>query len=151
MISPEILRRYELFAGLPFEALKEIAQFSKELTLETDTYLFQEGDPAEELYLIISGGIDLQLVLPGNGGQNIEVEMIVPGELVGWSALIEPYIYHMSAVSTTPTRVVVIDGLQMREYLAKHHEWGYTVLLRIARIIGEPLSKTYLRLISIKI
>ena len=151
MISPEILRRYQLFAGLPLEVLKEIAQFSRELTLEADTYLFQEGDSAEELYLIISGGIDLQLVMPDNGSQNIEVEMIVPGELVGWSALIEPYIYHMSAVATTPTRVVVIDGVQMRECLANHHECGYTVLLRIARIIGERLSKTYLRLISIKI
>ena len=83
MISPEILRRYQLFAGLPLEVLKEIAQFSRELTLEADTYLFQEGDSAEELYLIISGGIDLQLVMPDNGSQNIEVEMIVPGELVG--------------------------------------------------------------------
>jgi CRP-like cAMP-binding protein len=151
MISPEILRRYDLFAGLPLEALKGIVVFSKELTLEADTYLFQEGDPAEELYLIISGGVDLQLAIREENAQHTDVEMIVPGEMTGWSALVEPHIYHMSAVTSTPTRVVVIDGAQLRDYLAKQPEWGYTILLRVARVIGDRLSKTRLRLISLKV
>lgn len=151
MISPEILRRYNLFAGLPPEALKEIALFSKELALEANTYVFQEGDPAEELYLIISGGIDLQLDMRDADEKRTDVEMIVPGEMLGWSALIEPHIYHLSAVTTTTTRVVVIEGAKLREFLTKHPEWGYAILLRIARIVGDRLSKTRLRLISIKV
>lgn len=151
MISPEILRRYNLFAGVPSEELKEIASFSKELTLEADTYLFQEGDPAEELYLIISGGVDLQLAIHKTNTQSADIEMIVPGEMLGWSALIEPHIYNLSAVTTTTTRVVEVNGEQLRDFLATHPEWGYAILLRIARIIGDRLSKTRLRLISIKI
>ena len=151
MVSPEILRRYNLFAGMPLEAIKEIASYSTEITLESDTYLFQEGDPAEQLYLIISGGVDLQVTLNDGSAEHADVEMIVPGEMLGWSALVEPFIFHLSAVTTTTTRVVEIDGDQLRAYLAQHPDWGYSIMQRVARIMGDRLSKTRLRLISIKV
>lgn len=151
MISPEVLRRYALFAELPPEALKDIAMFSEELTLETNAYLFKEGDIANKMYLIISGGIDLQLEIHTAGTEHTDVETVVPGEMLGWSALIEPHIYHMSAVSTTFSRIVAIDGSQLQGYLSQHPEWGYKTLLRIARIIGDRLSRTRLRLMSIMV
>lgn len=149
MISPEVLRRYALFAGLPQEVFKDIAMFSEEITLSSNTYLFREGDAANKLYLVISGGIDLQLEIPNGDACHADVETIVPGEVLGWSALVEPHIYHMSAVTSTSSRLAVIDGTKLQDYLAHHPEWAYKILLQIARIIGDRLSRTRLRLMSI--
>lgn len=151
MISPEVLRRYALFAEFPPEALKDIAMFSEELSLEAHEYLFKEGDTADSLYLMVSGGVDLQIAIPNSGEHYADVETVVPGEILGWSALVEPYIYHMSAVATTSSRLVVVDGAKLKEHLSQHPEWGCKLVLRIAQIIGDRLSRTRLRLMSIMV
>lgn len=149
MISPELLRRYGLFAGLPHDLFESIAQFSDELTLEPDTYLFEQGDSADELYLIMSGSVDLLIDMDDEGRERSEVETVVDGEAVGWSALIEPFEYTMSAAALTKTHVIIIDAVKLREVLEAHPQWGYRVMQRVAKIIGERLTNMRLRLMSL--
>ncbi len=48
-------RKNSLFEGLNEEQIKTLFSISKEITLEKDCYLMHEGDPAQEIFLIIDG------------------------------------------------------------------------------------------------
>lgn len=148
MISPELLRRYALFGGLPHDAFEAIAQFSDELTLEADTYLFEQSTPAEELILVLTGTVDLLMDMDETGDERKEIETVVAGEFVGWSAIVEPHIYTLSAVTTEDSQLIVIDAAKFRELLEANHEWGYLVMQRFAKMIGMRLTNMRMRLMS---
>lgn len=148
MISPELLRRFKLFAGLPPEVFADIAQFCEEHILETDTYLFQQKAPAEELYLVLEGTADLLMDMDEKGTSRTEIETVVVGEVVGWSALIEPHVYQLSAVATSHLKVIVIDATKLRDYFSNKPEWGYLLMMRLAQVIGERLGHMRTRFIS---
>ena len=58
--SPEILKRFHLFAGLPGEVLASIAPLAEERTLPDGATLFAEGAPANHLFLILDGQVSLE-------------------------------------------------------------------------------------------
>lgn len=148
MISPELLRRYTLFGGLSHEMFEAIAQFSDELKLEKDTYLFEQNDSADEVYLVVDGAVELLIDMDEEGEEREEVEPVVAGEMAGWSALIEPHVYKLSAVATEDSNVIVIKADQLRDLLKNNPETGYMVMQRVAKTIGERLTNMRMRLMS---
>lgn len=148
MISPELLRRFALLGGLPPEMYEAIAQFSHELTLEIDTYLFEQNRPANEVFLVLDGTVDLLMNMDEKGRHREEVETLVPGEFIGWSALIEPHEYKLSAVTAEDTHLIVIEAVKFLDLLEQNPDWGYLVMQRIAGIIGERLTHMRMRLMS---
>lgn len=149
MISPELLRRYAIFGGLPQEVFEAIAQFSDELTLEEDTYLFEQNEPAEEFILVLSGSVDLLMDMDEEGEKRNEIETVVAGEFVGWSAIIEPNVYTLSAATTEESQLIIIDAVKFRELLEANHEWGYLVMQRVAKSMGTRLTNMRMRLMSL--
>lgn len=53
------LQNVRLFSDVPTEQLSHLAAVANRLSIEQDRYLFREGEPANNLYLIISGRINV--------------------------------------------------------------------------------------------
>ncbi|MBC7354198.1 MAG: cyclic nucleotide-binding domain-containing protein, partial [Thermogutta sp.] len=113
MVSPEMLRRYPYFAKISEESLKEIAMMAEERSYPAGLQLFSEGDPADYLNIIVEGEVQIQYQL-GNGEKRT-VDTLVAGDILVWSALIEPY--KTTAIGTTskPTKVIAIKAKPLRE------------------------------------
>ncbi len=97
MISPEILRRYPYFASAKDEGLRDLAMICEEELIPAGTVMYREGDKADKLFILVDGEVDIQYTL--GSGELRTVDTIVPGELLMWSALVEPY--KSTAVVTT--------------------------------------------------
>ncbi|MCC6614061.1 MAG: cyclic nucleotide-binding domain-containing protein [Anaerolineae bacterium] len=151
MISPELLRRFPIFAGLPPQAFADLAQMADEDMLTADTLLFQEGEEADELYLLLEGSVDLLMNLDEKGDKQIEIETLVAGEIAGWSALIAPHVYKASAAASTLVRVAVLDAVRLRAYIVAHPEHGLRIMEHLAQTIGDRLNHMRIRLISLAV
>ena len=149
MISPEVLRRFPLFAGLSPTAFRDLALFGEQATYAAGDYIFEEGDDASQLFLIVEGSVDILLNLGDNYEKRTEIETIVAGEVLGWSALVEPHTYKLSAIATSDVTAVALDAVALRAYLAGHCELGYMVLGRVAQIIGDRLHNMRVRMLSL--
>ena len=79
--------------------------------------VFGEGDPADTLSLIVEGEIDIRYLL-GSGEWRV-VDTLIAGDILGWSALVEPH--KMTGIATTrkPTRLIRIQAQPLRE-LCEH-------------------------------
>ena len=77
------------------------------------TRLFAEGEPAKHLGIILSGEVNIQYLL-GNGEMRT-VDTLVGGDLLGFSAMIEPYKYTGFATATQKTDLALIDAPKLRE------------------------------------
>ena len=89
MVETDILRRYTYFANLDTESLKRLAAITSCKTVPAGAQVFREGDEANDLYVIIRGEVQIQYVLSTD--ELWSVDVIRDGDLLQWSAIIEPY------------------------------------------------------------
>ncbi|RMF95489.1 MAG: cyclic nucleotide-binding domain-containing protein [Planctomycetota bacterium] len=138
MVSPELLRRYPYFTNISEESLKQIAMLAEEKKFPAGVQLFSEGDPADFLNVIVSGEVNIQYLL--GSGEKRTVDTLVDGDILCWSALVEPY--KTTAIGTTSkeTHVVAIDAAKLRELCVKDPMVGYQLMLEIAKLLAHRLE-----------
>jgi CRP-like cAMP-binding protein len=72
--------------------------------------------------------------------EDVLVEEISPGQTVGWSALIPPYRFTLSAAAPLETEVVALPQERLREYFAAHTAAGCKIAQNLAVVIGHRLQ-----------
>lgn len=144
MISPEILRRYPYFSAANDEGLRDLAMLCEEIAVPAHTVMYREGDKADRLYILTEGEVDIQYTL--GSGELRTVDTIVPGELLMWSALVEPY--KSTAVVTTrqDSKFVGLDAERLREFCAAHREVANNVLLHMTKLLATRLEGARIQL-----
>jgi len=147
VVSPEILRRYPFFALLNEDQLRAIAMIADEKEYPKDSLLVKEDVPATKIMLLVEGDIDLIYSGGGEGAViNSLVGSIAPGEVLGVSSLIEPYIYISSAQAMAPVKVVEIDGIALRALLEIDPKMGYALMRNVSAAVLERLKYTMVEL-----
>lgn len=145
MVSPELLRRFSLFADLDSGIYEELAIASKEISLRTGEWLFAEGDDANALYLVLEGRLDLKINMDPKGQRRQNISTVAEGHMMGWSALVEPYMYTLSAIALADCRLVSLQASAVRDMMERDPEMGYTIMKRLARSIGARLANLRLQ------
>jgi CRP-like cAMP-binding protein len=114
MLSPELLRRYPFFGYLNPNQLEVLAMIGEETKLKDDQIVLEEGKPANALFFLLEGGIDLYHTVKAQTRQKESQEILVcqinVGEPFGISALIEPNVLRASGRSNGASRVLQFDG-----------------------------------------
>lgn len=150
MISPELLRRYPFFGLLNEDQLYAIAMISDEVDIEAGAILFEECKPAEALYLLVEGGVDLYYKSEEEYHPKTRKEFLVgeinPGEIFSLSAMIEPYVLSASARASKASKLVKIDAVELRKLCQEDPQMGYAVMQQIAKALMERLAYTRVQL-----
>jgi len=140
------LKRSEVFLGLEDKYLERIASLpsSCQKTLKYGETLFQFGERAEFLYVLKDGRINLVAgfapeIEPGR--PKLVVDRVTVGGFLGWSALVAPFSYVLSAVAEVHSTVVCIRGSELIALSDEDFYVGYRVFSGLARIIGSRLRE----------
>jgi CRP-like cAMP-binding protein len=139
-----ILKEIELFEGVDFEVLDEIAGICSEDSYSKDTILFEKDEQARCLYILLEGTVYLIIK---NGG-SITYNLSESGEVFGWSSMLENGIYSASGICATDLKVVKIEKDRLNRVFQSHPEVGFKVLQRLAGVISRRLSNAYRDLLS---
>jgi len=127
--------------GLTEEDGDRVLALGRRITLASGEELFHLGDQAECIYVIAQGRLRLTLPMQVRGqNQDVLVEERVPGQTVGWSALIPPYRFTLTAAAPLETEVIALPREALHTHFAAHPEVGYPVSLNLASVIGERLQ-----------
>ncbi len=108
----ELIADAPVFAGLGTGDLTLIAGCAQNVGFGEGELLFREGEPADTFYVVRRGRVSLELHTPARGG--LVIDTLEPGEVVGWSWLFEPYVWHFDARAATPLRAIAFDGACLR-------------------------------------
>src|SRR4030066_1447152 len=130
-----------LFRDLSPEQLRQLQPLFIPCEFSADTVLFEQGDPAENLFAVVSGEVVVNF--KPDDGPIITVARGRPGSIVGWSAALVSRMYTSSAVCTTCTQLLRVRGDDLRRLCLQHPETGMIFLDRLATIIAERLNSTH--------
>jgi len=151
MTIVDTLKSSELFEGLETHQLEKVAALCRGGSYKAGMLIFREGDEATELYVLTDGRVALEMEVrpvPDRPAIPTAVEVVSKGENFGWSALVEPHIYTLSARCMTNCTVLAIKGDLLRKVIADDPGLGCELMNRLARLISLRLSHTRLRLTS---
>ena len=144
MISPERLRRYTYFAPVGEENLEQLAAIAKEKWIPAGENLFYEFDPANYLYVIVEGEVDVHYTL-GNGEQPT-ADTLTDGDLLAWSALVEPYRMTATATAVMDTRVIAIRAVEFRALCGRDPKLGRCLMTQVVKLLANRLVGAQLQL-----
>ena len=151
MTIKQSLKDCVLFSGLSDSELDTVSASAAEKQYEAGATIFATGDAADELYVIQEGRVAIQMTLPRAGGQagrRITVDVVTRNEIVGWSAIVEPYRYTFTAVCMQKTVAITINAEKLRWLLRDNPRIGYEVMKGLAKVIAAGLNDTRQVLIS---
>ena len=144
MISPEQIRRFSHFAGVNADSLRQVAMISDELEFEAGRPIFEEGQAADRLYVVVEGEVDVQCVL--RDGTRRTVDTRVGGDLLCWSSIVAPRQTQLGAVARTYTRLISIDAPSLMEIMEADAVLGRAVMTAVAGEIGHRLTGARMQL-----
>jgi CRP-like cAMP-binding protein len=136
-----------VFAGLDAEQLALVAGCGRNVVFEPGDRIFREGDGADTFFLIRSGIVALDTYVPNRGA--LTVDTVGPGEIAGWSWLVEPYKWHFTGRAVEQVRAVQFDGACLRRKCDEDPLLGYDLLNRFVHVLVERLQATRFQLMDV--
>jgi CRP-like cAMP-binding protein len=131
----------ELFNGLSVSRIQRLAAIGRTLTLRTGEYLFLLGDGAQYVSVVTSGQVDLCCPISVGGVvKDITVESMGPGKTVGWSALVKPFRFTLSARAGQPSEVLAFARPELLQVFEADPEIERVVLGGISALMANRLT-----------
>ena len=142
-----IIAEHPFFAGLESYYTGLLVGCGANVRFHPGTYIFKEGEEANEFYLIRSGRVALEIFAPQH--KPVAIETLEEGDILGWSWLLPPYLWKFHAHAIQDTRAIALDGKCLRTKCEQNHDLGYEVLKRFAQIMERRLEATRLQLLDV--
>jgi CRP/FNR family cyclic AMP-dependent transcriptional regulator len=132
--------------GLQASQLDALAKTASEVMFPAGHRLFAEGDYADKFWLIESGYVSLDVLVPGEG--YVVIRRVGLGGLVGWSWLLPPYQWTFGAVSVTDVKAFQFDARAVRDLCAADRALKDEVTWRLFQVVTGRIQDTRTRLVD---
>lgn len=103
--------------------------------------VFEQGDGAESLYLLLVGQVAIQF--KPEDGPELTVAKILPGGVLGWSAVLGSPCYTSSADCLEDSLLLKLPREELRALCLKDERMGVQVLDDLAEAISQRLRNTH--------
>ncbi|WP_406491803.1 cyclic nucleotide-binding domain-containing protein [Streptomyces sp. NBC_00846] len=120
---------------------------ASEVPLVLDARLFEEGRRADRFWVIRSGQVEVDLHVPGRRAAVIET--LGQDDLLGWSWLFPPHVWHLGAHVIRAGRAVEFDAAAVRSLCDADAVLGRAVYKYVAETVAERLYETRKRLMQL--
>ena len=134
-----VFNELPLFKDLDFAFLREIAQAAQWLSLPGGATLFSAGDPADALYVVLSGC--LGVFSPSERRNGGLVGRVAAGDTVGEMGLISGRPRSANVVALRDTELARLSSESFHKLFGQHPE----AMLRIARLTVDRLESSQSR------
>jgi CRP-like cAMP-binding protein len=130
-----------LFQDLNDGRVNQILSMCQEIKVKKDQSIFTEGQEASALYLLKEGAVELITRIEDVVDLPIAI-LRSPGDCFGTSALIDPYVYSLSARCVEEGVLLLLEQSDFRHLVEKDHEMGCIFMRNLAKHYLERLKQT---------
>ncbi|MFE0257782.1 cyclic nucleotide-binding domain-containing protein [Streptomyces sp. NPDC059010] len=136
-----------MMRALPAEHRLRLMRMAREVSFPEGTRLFEEGGKADRFWIIRTGTIELDMRVPGR--RPAVIETIRHNELVGWSWLFTPHVWHLGAAATTPVRAYEFDATAVRAMCEEDPDLANNVTRWVGDVLAHRLRAARTRLLDL--
>jgi CRP/FNR family cyclic AMP-dependent transcriptional regulator len=129
--------------GISGHHIRLLADCAMRSQFKAGQVIFQKGETANRFYLIERGKVALE---SSTGDDVVRIDEVGPGDLLGWSWIFPPYVWHFDARAIEPTRAIFLYGTILREYCEADPTLGYELFKRMSEVMMRRLQAARVKL-----
>ena len=133
--AAEFLRRVPMFSGLPDETLDRIAARALRVRVDAGDSLFQQGDAADAVYVVVSGRLE---VVRDEDGEPQLLRVLGPESVVGELALLADTERSASIVARRDTELLKLTRHEFDSLVAEDSRFTG----ELVRLMGVQLQRS---------
>ena len=134
----ELLAKSALFQNLPASALAELAIHGNERKLQQGQILFTANEPANGLYVVLSGSV--RAFRENIDGRELTIHVEKAGGLLAEVAVFDGGPYPSSTVAEEDSEVLFLAREDVRRFILRHPETALTALALMANKLRNVAS-----------
>jgi CRP/FNR family transcriptional regulator, cyclic AMP receptor protein len=123
--------------GINESHIRLLADCAMRSQFTTGEIIFRKGETANRFYLIERGKVALE---SSTGDEVVKIDEVGPGDLLGWSWIFPPYVWHFDARAIEPTTAIFLYGTILREYCDADPALGYELFKRMSEVMMRRLQ-----------
>lgn len=134
LVHSELLRG---FSPIEIERFEDLATI---ITAEAGDEIFKSGEHAQHLFVALDGEVELRMNVPewwGIDTPHRKVSTAKAGQILGWSALVEPYVYSLTAVCATDATLARFEGSQLLDLCIRDPRIGHRLLGQVLKVVSS--------------
>ena len=140
-ISIDDLRDADIFAGLSYYDLEQIAKVCIQHTYQPGECCVIQGETADELCIVNGGKIAIEMrieVAPYT--QRLSTATLKRGNVFAWCALLEPHVLTCSARCTLEAQIICIKASDLQPIFKERPSVERVVMKNLATAISSRLT-----------
>jgi len=134
LVTLERLKKVEIFTGLSDEELELVMKFCEEIEVPAGFTLCAEGSRADKLFILETGSVSIKF------SKGVEFEISTPGKILGWSFLVPPNRYTASAITNSPSKLLVIKSPDFYALVHQNTQMGLKIMDNLAQVVAKRMK-----------
>lgn len=123
--------RVPIFHSLNQEERQEVAQITRQMSVDKGELIYAMGDEVHSLFVIHSGLVKIYRL--SDTGKEQVLRVMEPGDFLGELALFSPSPMQHYAEALEPCTMCMIDAAPLRELMAKYPSIAFKLLEELTR------------------
>lgn len=132
----EILSRAGIFQGVEPTAVRTLIEQLDTVNFPRGTTIFDEGEPGDRLYIIISGKV--KLARHSVDGRENLLTVMGPSDMFGELSIFDPGPRTSSAICVTELHAATMDSTMLHNWISEHPE----IAEQLLRVLARRLRRT---------
>jgi CRP-like cAMP-binding protein len=143
----ESLPNIPLFQNLEPAQTALLKPLFEQFICAPDTTIFEQGEPADYLYLLIKGEVAIRY--KPYDSPPITLTHLRGGDVFGWSAVVGSAYYTSSIVSETSIEALRIRGSYLLVLVREHPETGKIIMDHLANVVSSRWKNAHAQVQSL--
>ncbi|HLT29353.1 MAG TPA: cyclic nucleotide-binding domain-containing protein [Myxococcaceae bacterium] len=140
MTTQALLSEVPLFAGLTRAQLDRIAAVGKVRRYPARSHVFHEGDPGEEMFIVLNGAVRVSKSLSGLGEEALAI--LEPGQSFGEMSIIDDSPRSADAIVHRECELLVLSRQSLDELMFTDKDLAYVLLWAFVHTLSGRLRET---------
>ena len=141
----DALRKSDLFKGVSDDHVTVLESLLRLQVWEPEHFIFAQNEPASRFYILIEGRVELVHRFQDDSALIglLPVEVVKPYAAFGWSALVEPFRYTLTAKALNRCSAYSFNADEFKQTLLSRPELAVGTYRALTRILASRLTNTW--------
>ncbi len=142
MTLNHILRNHAFTRGLGDTQIAALAAIASEVTFEENEVVLVDGERSKAFFLVLTGSVSVEL---RTASYVVSVQALGPGDVFGWSALLEEHDTLFQVRTREITTALRLEGAGLKAACHRDKALGTEILQRALAVVAGRVKATEIR------
>ena len=142
MTLNQVLRNHPFTRELADSQIATLGSMATDVAFEENEVILVDGERSRNFFLILTGSVSVELRTPRYA---ITVQALGPGQVFGWSALLEDHDTLFQVRAREHTTALRLDGAALKAACHRDTVLGMQVLQRALTVVAGRVRATEIR------